>query len=310
MTDSTARLRTPCRLPFLRFPDKTELLVREPFLCSYPPNSLRWVILVVLNFAFLLLSSTTSAQRAADSAQNYPTTAGSGFWNAGDNFWFGFEPWIFAINGSAGMYLGDSMQNGGPPDEFGFQSMGINSPNGRSWGEFANSGGSANAIRPFSSALVPGETFRVDFDNGFIDNGGSAGVSLTDSSGTLLWQFLFTGGQNVYQVFDSRGFVNTTLPFTDDGLHIDFTLTTPLTYSATIRLAIGNTETITGTLGTVGSVERFAFSDQNAGFDNIHNVYANNLAIVPEPAVIALFSVGALFSAARIIRRKKKSNDD
>jgi hypothetical protein len=247
--------------------------------------------LVITGF-YLGSLSQARAQRASDSMQNYPATAGSGIWNNGDNLGFGFQPWQFvSTSGNAGLFVGDSMQNGGPPDAEGFQSKGINSPNARSWGAFANSGGAADAIRPFS-ALAAGETFSADFDNGFIDNGGSEGVRLADSStGFTMWQFLFTGGQNVYQVFDGRGFVDTTLPFTDDGLHIDFTLTGTTTYSATIREADGATQTLSGSLANAGNVSQFAFFDHNGGFQQVNNVYANNLAIVPEPSSTTLFLI-------------------
>jgi hypothetical protein len=57
-------------------------------------------------------------------------------------------------------------------------------------------------------------------------------------------------------------------------------------------------QTFTETLENPGSVSQFAFTDFNAGFDNIHNVYANNLLIVPEPATLALLIAGAIGFAA------------
>lgn len=243
--------------------------------------------------------------RAADSAQNYPTTVGSGIWNSGDNFGFGFAPWQFVTMGSAGLFLGDSTQNAGNGSGSGGTSAGINSANNRAWGLFANSGGSATAIRPFQSPLSVGETLRVDFDNGFIDSNGVEGISLRTADGTGLWQFSFTGGQNVYRIFDQRGLVDTALPFTGGGMHIDFTLTSTSTYSATIQLASGQTQTIAGTLANAGAVAEFEVFDQNGGFNSSNNDYANNLAIVPEPGVFALVAMGllALFRPRRFSNR-------
>jgi hypothetical protein len=256
----------------------------------------------VLWLILLMVASIARAQepRAADSAQNYPVTVGSGIWNAGDNFGFGFGPWQFITVGAAGMFLGDSTQNAGDGSGSGFTSGGINSPNQRAWGLFANSGGTATAIRPFESALAVGETFRVDFDNGFIEPNSSEGILLATASGALLWRFSFLGGQSVYQIYDQRGFINTSLPFTGDGMHIEFTLTTATTYSATIRLASGLAETISGTLANFGTVGRFEVFDQDGGFNTSHNAYANNLAIVPEPGVFALTALGLAGALLRL----------
>src|SRR5207253_3479436 len=118
------------------------------------------------------------------------------------------------------------------------------------------------------------------------------------------WQFLFTGGQNAYQVFDSRGFVNTTLPFTDDGIHIDFTLTGTNSYTANIVEAEGPVQTVSGTLASSGTVGQFAFFDHNAGFNNTNNTYANNLAIVPEPSTISILLLGTGIILASVSRRR------
>src|SRR5438477_8502601 len=223
-------------------------------------------------------ASTANGQIASDSAQNYPMTVGSGIWNNGDNNGFGFQPWQFITSGSAGLFLGDSTENGGNGMGNGGSSGGINSPNLRAFGAFANSGGAADAVRPFVAPLGLGETFSVDFDNGFIDNGSSEGIRLADNiSGATLWELLFTGGQSVYQVFDLRGFVDTTLPFTDNGMHIDFSLTGTNSYSVTIRQADSTTRTIRGTLANAGEVGQFGFFDHNGGFNSSNNVYVNNL---------------------------------
>lgn len=267
-----------------------------------------------LRFACLLLISTASfarAQLAADSAQNYPVTAGGGIWNNGDNMGFGFQPWQFATTGSAGMFLGDSTQNGGGGTGNPGSSDGINSPNSRAWGLFAFPSGSplapgtATAIRPFDTALVPGETFRVDFDNGFCDAGGSVGISLASSSGSLLWQFAFTTGETTYHIFDHNHAVSTSLPITDGGMHIEFTLNNTLGYSATITLNSGPSQTITGQLVSFGSIGRFEVFNQNAGAGPGRNVYANNLSIsaVPEPSTFGLLAVGA-GTVVAFLRRK------
>ena len=262
---------------------------------------LRAIIIVL----FLAVSASIRAQIAGDNAQNYPTTVGSGVWNDGDNFGFGFEPWQFVVTGSAGMFLGDSTQNGGAGLGDAFSSGGINSPNNRAWGVFANNGGTADAIRPFQSALAVGQTFSVDFDNGFIDAGSSDGVILASTTGTVLWEFLFTGGQSAYQIFDSRGLVNTTLPFTDDGMHIEFLLTSPTSYTFFIQQAAGPAAIISGNLAAAGAIGQFAFFDHNAGFNSSNNVYANSLEIIPEPSTFSLVTGSLMIAATFFLRRNR-----
>jgi hypothetical protein len=247
--------------------------------------------------ALLCPAASCFSQIAADSAQNYPMTVGGGVWNNGDNNGFGFQPWQFVVNGSGGLFLGDSTENGGNGLGNGGSSGGINSPNIRAFGAFANNGGTADAVRPFSVPLAIGNTFSFDFDNGFIDNGAMEGIRLADSTtGSTMWEFIFTGGQSVYQVFDARGFVDTTLPFTDDGMHVDFTLTGTTSYAVTIQQADSTTRVITGNLANPGSVSEFSFFDHNGGFNSSNNVYANNLVIVPEPNVPTLIFLGGLLA--------------
>jgi hypothetical protein len=259
---------------------------------------MRFSLIAPAAAAALVSSALCSfGQIASDSAQNYPMTVGSGVWNAGDNNGFGFQPWQFVVSGSGGLFLGDSTQNGGDGQGNGGSSGGINSPNIRAFGAFGNNGGSADAVRPFAAGLDVGETFSVDFDNGFIQNGGSEGIRLADnSSGMTLWEFVFTGGQSVYQVFDSRGFADTTVPFTDNGMHIDFTLTGSTSYSVTIRQADGTTRTVLGDLANPGSVSQFSFFDHNGGFNSSNNVYANNLVVVPEPSLPLLILLGGFIA--------------
>src|SRR4051812_27585085 len=88
-------------------------------------------LLLSLTLGSLFCSTAVYAQIAADSAQNYPATVGSGVWNNGDNFGFGFQPWQFVTTGSAGLFLGDSSENGGNGMGNGGSSGDINSPNRR-----------------------------------------------------------------------------------------------------------------------------------------------------------------------------------
>ena len=262
----------------------------------------------LLPVALLLVTvATLPAQVAADSAQNYPTTPGGGVWNNGDNMGFGFGPWQFVTGGggSAGFVLGSSTQNGGDGSGNPFSSGGIDSPNMRAWGLFGNSGGQAIAVRPFASAMTVGQTFRVDFDNGFIDNGSSVGINISDPGGITLWEFFFDGGQNSYSYSDFNGTFSTGLPFTDGGLHIEFTYTGPDAFTAQITLNSGPSATISSVFENSGVPGRVEIYNANAGSNSSNNVYANNISIVPEPATVSLLAIGAVAAALCLVRTRR-----
>jgi len=47
--------------------------------------------------------------------------------------------------------------------------------------------------------MIPGEQFSVEFENGYINNGGAVGIGLQNASGENLIEFYFAGGQSDYK---------------------------------------------------------------------------------------------------------------
>ncbi|MDX2133528.1 MAG: lamin tail domain-containing protein [Saprospiraceae bacterium] len=186
----------------------------------------------------------------------------------------------------SGIFMGSSTANGnGDTNNDGDIDTG-----GESWGFYANTSNTAEATRPFGSALTPGQTFSVRMDNGNINSGGVVGLSLRNSSNQNVWEFYFVGGQSNYLTNVLGGPTATSVGFTDEGLLLDFTLTTASTYALTItELSSGNTSAYSGSLLSPGGgqgIDRVRFFNFNAGGGTANNVYYNALQICDPPAVV------------------------
>ena len=173
----------------------------------------------------------------------------------------------------------------------------------------SNGGGLANAVRPLTGgALSVGQTFGIDFDNGWIDTGNSVGVALQNASGENVFEFLFMGGASTYTV--NAGTAVGTLPgFTGDGLHLDFLLGPVGAYTATVTLDPTKTPQVYAVTGTVASpsggsaITQVRIFNANAGSGAQRDSYVNNLSVVPEPASLGLIGLGALAMLRRRARR-------
>ena len=186
----------------------------------------------------------------------------------------GFQPWTATANPNSGYFLYKSTDNG-PRGGASIDS------NGQSFGFYAYNGGNATATRKFTAPLTPGQIFLLDFDNGYIDNGGFQGFNLVDASGNTRFGFAFAGGEATFNITDSTGTNATTLPYTPFGLTTSFTLTTATTYSFTATdLVTGTTITVTGSLAGSGSVAGVSLYDNNGGGGGDHNMYANRLLVI------------------------------
>ena len=91
--------------------------------------------------------------------------------------------------GTSGAFIGSSNGNGDGSGGTGIGSF--------CWALYANSGNTAAAVRPFSNPLNPGATLSFGFDNGFIDNGGTVGFGIQNSSGENLVEYYYIGGDGV-----------------------------------------------------------------------------------------------------------------
>jgi MYXO-CTERM domain-containing protein len=92
---------------------------------------------------------------------------------------------------------------------------------------------------------------------------------------------------------------------TPEGMHVDFTLTGPDTYAASVRVLDGSDPVfLAGALdGAAGSaIDRLTFT-VDPSFAHVDAFYANNLAVTPEPAGGLLGLVGVVTLAVRRRRR-------
>lgn len=203
-------------------------------------------------FRFVEWVSTSSSNTviAQDAASNY------GSWFSGNNQGTGFGAWILngpSNSGEGGFFL-----------------------DGRGWGMYANSGQTAEAIRPFSSALATGRTFAVRFLHGTVDDGRSVSVALQNSSGQMLWEFSRIGGQSNYRI---NG-VDVGIPATTDALEIEVTLAGPTSYVARISTG-GSSSERSGNLQAQSNqtISRFRAVNDSAGDGSGADMIINNLQV-------------------------------
>jgi hypothetical protein len=214
---------------------------------------------------------------AADNAANYSGQT----WVTGTDIGFGFLPWTLMDNGNSssvsGHFIYSSRINGNG-------ASGDIDTNGQSFGIYANSGAVSEAIRPFALALAVGQTFSMDFDNGYVGSGGQVGIQLQNSSGEIRGEFFATGGAPDYFIRGGLGLATDTgIALTQDGLHLDCTLVDADTMTFVIKSASSGATlgSFTGALGgTAGSkIDRVRVYNSTAGPDSSNDTFFNSLAI-------------------------------
>ena len=198
---------------------------------------------------------------AQDHAGNSPYDNG---WQTGDNGGSGFGPWTLSAAGNAGHWR--AAQSGNP-------NLAIAS---QAWGLWANGGGLSEAARPLASPLLPGHVVRLKFENGWIDPGRSVGFSLQNNSGENLLEFMFGGGDSQYRLNDAFDNRRSGIPWTENGLALSITLTSPSTY----RLQAGEIN-FTGYLPPRTDMQpvRFRIWNFSAGSGDSYNLYLADLSV-------------------------------
>lgn len=271
-------------------------------------------------FGAVLILWAQAARAASLASDNEGDAAYASGWAPGSNGGTGWgSGWTFrdqtnliltATDSSHGWFVANSTNNNsttGDADHDGD----INSANNKAWGLYSNAAGKdVYAVRSFDGALGIGQTFKFDMDNGSIASSQVVGVRLLTSASDITfrdWELRFVGGGTNYTLVDAAGTGNNTgIPFTREGLHVAFTLTSASTYSATISsILTGQTVTDTGTLA-LGSapILGFALKNQEAGAGSAADAYFNNIAVVPEPATLSLLGLSLLCMA---VGRGRKS---
>lgn len=209
-------------------------------------------------------ATSTTATNALDSGSS--GVYGDG-WIDTDNGGFGFDAWQLYVSTNDTSQAGRFMANSAEV------SIGV-----PAWGLYANSGQLSEAKRILTTPLATGQTFSVSFENGYLDSGAGAGVALQNSAGDTLWEFFFNGGDTNYSI--SGG--TTDIGWTDVGIQIDFTLTGPTNYTATITPQGGSTRTLSGNLqpNADPAITRFRAWNNHAGSDSVRDVFFNSLKII------------------------------
>jgi hypothetical protein len=262
-------------------------------------NGAAGVLLAVVAVGLMTGPPLRAAVIGADTAAN---SAYNGGWTNGSNGGSGFGPWTLTPqpNGNnAGFFIGSSANNG---------DGGANAPppgdidtSGESWGLYANSGQTSEAVRPLTGTLAVNQFIRLDYDNGWIDNGGSVGFSFL-AGGEERLRLTFVGGEQNYTLHDASGPRDTGVGFTDEGMQIDFDPDSPDQYGISISPRGGTSVVLRGDLaGTAGSgIDSIRFFNTNAGPGSQRDVFVNSLLVLPEPA-----GLGLLIVAAGGLRRRR-----
>jgi hypothetical protein len=254
--------------------------------------------LAVAGLGFLASASAWAASPASDNASN-------GNFNTGGNGGTGFGPWTINNTG------GGNFINGGSND-----SANLPGPVFDIWNDVGSTGvlntDVTTAVRPFTGALSPGQSFSVSdviyWGNSSNGGGSTLGWSLLDSSGNPVFDFHTGGGFNGYYLTDATNSLvqHTNVQYNYASAdHFSFTLNDAsgdYTLVTTGSSVSGGTDTITGQINmSTGGPAEFAIYDNNGQTNS--DVQFNNLAITaaPEPATFAMLSLGL----ASVLRRRR-----
>jgi MYXO-CTERM domain-containing protein len=245
------------------------------------------------------LAVTCPSLRAADLAADNASQAAYGDgWQDGDNGGFGFGPWAITLGeqptlprGVVG--IGSSTANGDAAAPTGD----IDSAGGRAWSlSSARVLGSPKAVRPLTGALAVGQTVSFDVDGiGATANADELWVSIGNAADRRWGMAIHAQGTHAGGLVPAWALVT---PDTPEGMRVDFTLTGPDTFTASIRVLDGRAPVLlAGALdGAAGSaIDRLSFAVAPS-LGPIDAFYLNNLAVTPEPgsAMLGLAALGLL----------------
>jgi Bacterial Ig-like domain (group 3)/SprB repeat len=241
--------------------------------------------LATLVAAMILAVFAPGAHAAATATDDACQSAYSTTWATGNNGGTGWGGgWTMSLSGgNGGTYVGSSQNNAGGGG------TGINTGCGNSWGIYANSSGTENAVRTFATAngsasLQPGQSFQIDMDSGYDNSSDSGGFDLQTSGPVTRLEFVHRSGQANYEVNDSAGFTSTGVGWTGGGLTVKVTLLTADTYTIAITPKGGSTTTLTGrtlagTSGTgMSQVRIFRYNNESSPGGN-GDYFFNSMSI-------------------------------
>ena len=239
----------------------------------------------------LISSGVHAATIATDSAASAIYNDG---WQSGDNGGTGWGGgWTFRNGGNAvqtnpggaffGVFVGSSLGNNSPANSDSNGDGDINSPVvNRAWGMYANTSNELYAVRPFAAPLQVGQTVKWDMDNGNVDSTRVVGLRFLSNANdinTRVFEARLVGGDSFYTTIGNPN-QTSTIGFSRQGIHLEYTLTGPSTYSLKITRKENNvTQTMTGTNVNANMINGLAFRDLAAGSGAAFDAYFNNIAI-------------------------------
>ena len=208
---------------------------------------------------FLKISGTPSLR---DTPENYSN------WTNGSGGTSGFGSWNLSSTGTAGFFASSTPAPA---------NLNVGSPKGL--GLYANPGATATASRDFSTPMGVGGRFSLKFDNNWLETGGQTGFSLADVNGVSRFRFYFVGGEQYYRITDATTGRLTTVPYTDAGLSLSFTLVDANTY----LLDAGNGYSLTGTLAAGAAISRLVISATGTGTGSSYDTYVGEMTLTGAP---------------------------
>ncbi|MFH0880194.1 MAG: PEP-CTERM sorting domain-containing protein [Lentisphaerota bacterium] len=240
-------------------------------------------VLVVI----LAVSGTTFASLIGiDDSGNY-----GGGWTTGTNQGTGFGAWTLAPSGNAGTFIGD-------PTAAGISGLGTSA-----FGLYANTtaGDFVDVTRSFSSALLAGDTFSIDWGVNW-DSAGTGNKGLNLMAGATELININMGGSQTNTINGSAMFTN----YGVNAMTINFQYLgdTSVRVYATGRDGL---ETYDQTLVvSSGTPTGFKIYASGLAVGDQRQPYFDNLAInsIPEPATMAMLGLGAGLLALRRFRKK------
>jgi hypothetical protein len=262
---------------------------------------------------FILAPVAAKASLLASDSQADPAYTA---WDPGDNGGTGWGGgWTFrnqsntvltTTSGQRGWFVANSVLNNSGGTDSNSDSD-INTPSlstGKAWGLYSNGTtlDQVYAIRPFNGTLSVGQTLKWDMDNGNIAASQVVGLRLLSNTSDIasrVFELRFVGGATFYEAFGGPS-QTTSIGFSREGLHCEYTLTGASTYSLKIvRLENGSTQTLTGSNVNANAIAGLAFKNQFAGSGDAANGYLNNIAITPEPCTMILLGIGGMIAATK-----------
>ena len=259
-----------------------------------------WRLAAMLVGVVVAAAGAQPARAALPAADNASDIEYDPDWYGLSNGGHGFGPWSIRLNGGI-VRIGSSTANGDSAPPAGD----IDSAGGKSWAiSSGQSAGSPRAVRPFVGALDVGQHVSFDVDaNPNTANADQLLVILGNANETRWSLLVFSGGTRMWDG-QSPGSMALVGGYPVEGVHVDFLLTGPDSFTATVHGLDGsNPVSISAGLAGAASslIDQIAF-DVGPGLGRVDAFYLNNLAVTPEPGVGAMV-VGA---GIVLVRRKRR----